>query len=403
MPEQLEIDPIGEDSGSFSFSDLDVDRLRVSGSPWYDVTHPDFGAVGDGVVDDTAAIQAAITAVPASGGIVCLPTGTYKTTAALTLKPNLTVRGDGPTSIIQPSAGLNGMNYSPGSFTRGKITVADLRIASAAGSAGLNFLNTDQLRLKRLYLDAGDFGIVFNGAVYSSTISECFIQGVANQAIRLLAGSNNNQICANLISPNGVAMAAGLWLDPGIYNTLVADNNFAATDEGIVAIYCRGTVLTRIVGNFIERWTAAAIAANTGVAVNLTIADNHLHATSAAGAICLLDSTGPNDRVYAVNNYLANLGNGGSASVGFKWGTTTRIYSRHNKSGGSGTTINEVNAVAQTAPDFYTHEVIATANLPAAAAANNGRIIIEDNGTGDRNLVFYAGGQRFRIDGGAAI
>lgn len=48
-------------------------------------------------------------------------------------------------------------------------------------------------------------------------------------------------------------------------------------------------------------------------------------------------------------------------------------------------------------------DVIATASLPAAAASENGRIIIEDNGAGDRNLFIYAGGQRFRIDGGAAV
>ena len=47
--------------------------------------------------------------------------------------------------------------------------------------------------------------------------------------------------------------------------------------------------------------------------------------------------------------------------------------------------------------------VIATASLPAAAAALNGTIIIEDGGTGDRNIIVYAGGQRFRIDGGAAF
>lgn len=47
--------------------------------------------------------------------------------------------------------------------------------------------------------------------------------------------------------------------------------------------------------------------------------------------------------------------------------------------------------------------VVATADLPAAAAAQNGRVVIEDNGVGDRNLVFYSGGQRFRIDGGANV
>lgn len=44
------------------------------GGALYNVTHPDFGAVGDGVTDDTAAIQAAL---DASGGSVFFPAGTY--------------------------------------------------------------------------------------------------------------------------------------------------------------------------------------------------------------------------------------------------------------------------------------------------------------------------------------
>ena len=48
-------------------------------------------------------------------------------------------------------------------------------------------------------------------------------------------------------------------------------------------------------------------------------------------------------------------------------------------------------------------EVIATANLPAAAAGQDGRVVIEDAGAGDRNLIVYAGGQRFRFDGGAPV
>lgn len=46
---------------------------------------------------------------------------------------------------------------------------------------------------------------------------------------------------------------------------------------------------------------------------------------------------------------------------------------------------------------------LAPGSLPAAGAAQDGRVIIEDNGAGDRNLIIYSGGQRFRIDGGAAF
>lgn len=45
----------------------------------------DYGAVGDGVTDDTAAIQAAITSLGPNGGTVWLPVGTYKVTAAINI------------------------------------------------------------------------------------------------------------------------------------------------------------------------------------------------------------------------------------------------------------------------------------------------------------------------------
>lgn len=49
------------------------------------------------------------------------------------------------------------------------------------------------------------------------------------------------------------------------------------------------------------------------------------------------------------------------------------------------------------------HDVVATASLPAAGATMNGVVLIEDAGAGDRNLIVYAGGERFRIDGGATF
>ena len=47
--------------------------------------------------------------------------------------------------------------------------------------------------------------------------------------------------------------------------------------------------------------------------------------------------------------------------------------------------------------------ILATADLPAAGAAQNGLAILEDAGSGNVNLIIYGHAQRFRIDGGSAI
>lgn len=47
--------------------------------------------------------------------------------------------------------------------------------------------------------------------------------------------------------------------------------------------------------------------------------------------------------------------------------------------------------------------VVPRASLPSAASAADNLVAIDDNGSGDRNLMVYAKGQRFRIDGGSNI
>lgn len=69
-------------------------RLVSTGQVIYNVL--DYGATGNGVTDDTTAIQAALTAASAAGGKVVVPAGTYKVTTTLTLTGNgVTFEGAG--------------------------------------------------------------------------------------------------------------------------------------------------------------------------------------------------------------------------------------------------------------------------------------------------------------------
>lgn len=69
----------------------------------YDVKK--YGAVGDGVTDDTAAIQAAAAAVPASGGTLYFPAGTYIVSptrqAGIAVQTNMRVAGVSGKSVLK--------------------------------------------------------------------------------------------------------------------------------------------------------------------------------------------------------------------------------------------------------------------------------------------------------------
>ncbi len=67
----------------------------------YNVQAPEYGAVGDGVANDQAAIQAAIAdAAAAGGGIVFFPAGTYLTTSVIDLNNTISYIGVGADKSI---------------------------------------------------------------------------------------------------------------------------------------------------------------------------------------------------------------------------------------------------------------------------------------------------------------
>lgn len=82
---------------------MPVESVNAQRYPWVDVTR--YGAVGDGVADDTFAITASINrVVSAGGGFVYIPSGTYRITSTLDARGNsVGIVGDGVgvTSIKQ--------------------------------------------------------------------------------------------------------------------------------------------------------------------------------------------------------------------------------------------------------------------------------------------------------------
>src|SRR5207245_7634025 len=70
--------------------------LGWSGTAWTQTFNPKaYGAKGDGVADDAPAINAALAAVPAAGGVLELSPGVYRITAPIRLSKKVIVAGAG--------------------------------------------------------------------------------------------------------------------------------------------------------------------------------------------------------------------------------------------------------------------------------------------------------------------
>lgn len=127
-----------------SAGNLIWDQLTSDGSNDQFITPQNYGAVGDGTADDTAALQSWLTAIGsgyyastiAGPRVGFLPAGKYKFTTSLTLSGNSTIFGVKYCSVLQPSSAVTGTAFmqSSGSSMDG-ITIDGVN--AAAGVIGL--------------------------------------------------------------------------------------------------------------------------------------------------------------------------------------------------------------------------------------------------------------------------
>lgn len=97
------------------------------------VSVKDFGAAGDGIADDTAAVQAAINSGSSGFTSVYFPTGTYKITSQITISGDrVMLYGDGSSSriLFNPTANAICFLFDKGSTSSVQNTVRDLTFYS---------------------------------------------------------------------------------------------------------------------------------------------------------------------------------------------------------------------------------------------------------------------------------
>jgi Pectate lyase superfamily protein len=259
----------------------------------------DFGAIGDGVADDTAAIQACIAALAAAGGgTVLLPRGIYKISGTLNFGDtnNMYLQGEGAnaTQIVTTlavSTAIKFGNIGPVGYQG----VRKLRIncfnSTACDAIVVNSVNP--FWLNEVETDAANIALTLNaGAVQYITNFEFNLSRTAG--IKILGFGNDQFFSNGLLSNVGggeptvagiwVVSTGGFWLDSvdciaQRVGMLIAPQNaqivswlfidkFAAdtgSDSGIKFLPAAGGIVKGV--TFGDSWTASSTGGH-GVEIN---------------------------------------------------------------------------------------------------------------------------------------
>lgn len=378
------------------------------GVPGWVVEVRDFGAVGDGVTDDRAAIQLAIDDAAAKGKRVHFGAGTFfvnrtDATPYFDIPSNIEIFGEGRETTIflggTPLAGAHLFNIDGTSATKENIIIRDLKLdGDNAAAIGLEINavrvrgDANNIEAKNLWIDswphtalyavgsvppdvfysvnrikfsdnsitnwkAGAAIYFFNGVRFSE-ISRNILAGSANDLIAIGietdAGTPVNcydcRVVSNTISMSGLGTTYSIYLiGTGNEECIVQENT--STSNGTTVI---GGTNIQCVGN--SFW-GAGISTPAGSS-SITIVGNNLSACTSYSISCASYFT------IITNNSIANSGN-------------SAVYLNGTVLGSCIKTIVSNNHIAQTSAGDGVHVDGSGGNITGLIISNN--IIIAPN------------------------
>lgn len=194
----------------------------------------DFGATGDGVTDDTAAIRAALAVVPATGGAIFFPAGTYL------------VRADPGNASLQTGAILPIATVNTRLFGVGRASVIQVGGASPAYTTIIGGTNWSATDLSGLEVDH----LTFDHNIDANTIAGYATFNQQN-TVRVGAGSvhvrvhdceirNGNSV--NHVNINGPGCAF-VWVTDNRFTNNGDDPNHTSHDVSVVYTHADHVVI----------------------------------------------------------------------------------------------------------------------------------------------------------------
>lgn len=327
------------------------------------VSVKEYGAIGNGVADDTAAIQAAIAAAPL--GTVFFPAGVYLISASLTFA------GEGQRFLGEGASSVDD-NWIP-SLIKG--TIAGPLLKAPVPTSRYNGLHIEGLGFANLSTNAAAVGVDLS-QTSRARIVHCVIRGVSGAATgaRLPIGlklsgpayftlvhGNRFAWCTMAISADSGGPFGGITSTPNA--TSMMQNSMSACDYGLFAT---GGVGMSFVGNTVDSYEQAGVRLTT-IAQRTFVAGNYIEArVGAAGPANLwVSAAGAVD-----NMFLGNSHNGAGAVFIDTVGARSMIW-------------DHIKSLTNDATGIVMRE--ATGSL-ANTAANEGILYLKDNGAGKTQL-----------------
>ena len=374
----------------------------------------DFGVIGDGLTNDTAALQAAINA--SAGGVLYLPAGVYRC-STLSLVANLTLIGAGQNNTIIRSNGTVVDSFVSGSSTD-YVTVQDLQIdfaniPSSTASGAFGFYNSNFVAIRNCrVVNFNKLGVAFNSC-RNFWVQDCYIeratadaQGVNECILTTETGPQTtqygwiqNNVCVNsgtllqggylFVDNNtianwkygagiGVAQTASTFFNVLSNNHIF--NSYTGVDSdgfSVKGIECWGSG-TRIFGNIIHGASGPGIfvgGVNTILEGNVIYDNNTYTAETPSGGISLsyFSATyNANNSVLVGNRCFDNLGASGTQQYGILVGTSvSNVYIAANNLDGNklGQTLNSSTNTNSFIGSSYTASTTATLGTIANGAS----------------------------------